>query len=302
MIIIQPTDPLANWLEYWTTWWIIWSPRLPLILGLVLFWITLIIIYGLLRRFLRRRVRKTGVPPDAINGLVIALGLVFIYVAIITFFIVIPEVYTYLIVGLGASSLIIGAALGLAIGQAVRNFVSGLYVIFSRPFHVEDYVRIGEKEGIVLEINMNYTTLLQPEGTEIKIPNGTVLDSPVTNFLYDKQDLESEIAETEQMDIERTRVLQRIRGVIEKKKIVRYVFNISFHVNQNLQDLRSALDSTCKEWTTQFGFQPLYDIADVTQFAFIFMFTIFVDNPRKIFQYRSQFIDDILDKIFLNTK
>ena len=248
---------------------------------------------------LRRRVQRAGVPPDAINGLVIALGLVFFYVAVIAFFLIIPEVFTYFAFILGTSSLIIGAAVGIAIGHSVQNFVSGLYVIFTRPFHVEDYVRIGEVEGIVLEINMNYTTLLQPEGTEIKIPNGTVLDSNVTNFLYDVKDLESEITE-QAPESKRGRVLQLVKEVVEKKKIVRYVFNMSFHVNQDLRKLRSVFDSICEQWTDKFGFRPIYDIADVTQFALIFMFTIFVDNARKIFQFRSQFIDDILDAVFLN--
>jgi small-conductance mechanosensitive channel len=247
-------------------------------------------------------VQKAGVPPDAINGLVIALGLIFSYVAIIAFFLIIPEIFAYFAFIIGTSSLIIGAALGIAIGYSVQNFVSGLYVIFTRPFHVEDYVRIGEVEGIVLEISMNYTTLLQPEGTEIKIPNSTVLDSNVTNFLFDKQDLESELTDVELADNKRRSVLHLVRDVIEKKKIVRYVFNISFHVTQDHRKLRSTFDSICEQWTERFGFRPLFDIADVTQFALIFMFSIFVDNARKIFQFRSQFIDDILDAVFPKTK
>ena len=76
----------------------------------------------------------------------------------------------------------------------------------------------------------------------------------------------------------------------------------SFHTNQDLKAIRRALDSVCKEWTDRFGFEPIYDIADVTHFAFIFMFTIFVDSPRKIYQFRSSFIDDNLDKVFLKKK
>lgn len=300
VLLIQLTDLFTDLTNFLIAWWLIWGPRLPAIIGLAIFWLSLAIVYGLLRRFLRRRVRKSGVPPDAINGLIIALGLVFIYVAIIAFFLVIPEVYMYFVTILGISSLIIGAAIGLAIGQAVKNFVSGLYVIFSRPFHVEDYVRIGEVEGIVLEINLNYTTLLQPEGTELRIPNSVVLDSHVTNFVFDTKELESELADIAEVDTSRKNVLLRIRDVVGSKKVVRYVFTISFHTSQNLQKLRLALDSITQKWTERFGFQPLYDIADVEQFAFIYMFTIFVDTPRKIFQYRSQFIDDILNAVFLN--
>ena len=273
-----------------------------MIFGLILFWIVLIIIYGLIRRFLRRRVRKSGVSPDAINGLVIAVGLIFIYVAIISVLFILPEVYTYFVVVLGTSSLIIGSALGLAIGQSVRNFISGLYLIFTRPYHVEDYIRIGDVEGIVLEISMAYTSLLQPEGTEIKIPNGRVLESDVTNFLFELEDFKREYDQTAKIESQQESVLQQVRKVVEKNKIVRYVFNISFHTDRDLQVIRNALTSTCREWTDRFGFEPLYEISDATHLEFIFIFTIFVDSPRKIYQFRAPFIDDILDKVYLKTK
>ncbi len=296
---MQPTDPFTAFLEALILWWEQWAWRIIPIIGVILVWIILIVAYGILRRVLKKRARKAGVPPDAVNGLILALGFGFIYVCILAFMLALPDIFQYFVVILGTSSLIIGAALGLAIGQAVRNFVSGIYVIFSRPFHVEDYVLIGDVEGIVKEISMNYTKLLQPDGSDILVPNSKVLDSEVTNFMFEKQKLASLLDIIEKVDKKQRNVLHQISEVIEVEKIVRYVFRMAFHTSQDLPKLRAAFDKVCKKWGTKFGFRPLYEITEVEQFAFTYNFVLFSDNARKILEFKPAFMDEILNAVFL---
>lgn len=277
-----------------------WGWRVLPIIGVIIVWLILIISYGLIRRYLKKRARKAGVPPDAINGLNLAIGLAFLYIAFLAFVIALPEIYSYFVVILGTSSLIIGAAIGLAIGQAVSNLVSGLYVIFSRPFHVEDYVRIGNVEGIVKEISMNYTKLLQPDGSDILVPNKAVLDSDVTNFMFDKEKLAGILNKIEKSKATHRGVLHKVSKVIEVEKIVRYVFPMAFHTSQDLRKLRGAFDQVCKRWKTEFGFRPLYEITEVEQFSFTYNFVIFSDNARKILEFKPAFMDEILNAVFLN--
>lgn len=276
-----------------------YSWRVLPVIGAIIVWGILLLLFGIIRRTLRRRAIRAGVPPDAVNGLNIAVGLAFVYIAFLAFTLALPDVFFYLVGVLGTSSLIIGAAIGLAIGQAVRNFVSGLYVIVSRPFHVEDYVRIGSIEGIVKEISMNYTRLRQPDGSDILVPNNAVLDSDVTNFMYEKQKLQSEMEEVPKSDTKRKSVLRRVSRIIETEKVVRYVFPMSFHTSQDLRKLRMALDQVCDQWATKFGFRPLYEINEVAQFSFSYNFILFADNAKKILELKPMFIDAVLDALFL---
>ncbi|MFX0079095.1 MAG: mechanosensitive ion channel domain-containing protein [Candidatus Hermodarchaeota archaeon] len=296
---MQPTNPFTAFLQALILWWEQWAWRVLPIIGVILVWITLIITYGILRRVLKNRARKAGVPPDAINGLILAIGFGLIYVSVIAFMVALPDIFQYFVVILGTSSLIVGAAIGLAIGQAVRNFVSGLYVIFSRPFHVEDYVQIGEVEGIVKEISMNYTKLLQPDGSDILVPNVKVLESEVKNFMFEKQKLAGLLEIVEKVDRKQRTVLQKVSKVIEVEKIVRYVFTMAFHTSQDLQKLRAAFDKVCKKWGTTFGFRPLYEITEVEQFSFTYNFILFSDKARKILEFKPKFMDEILNAIFL---
>ena len=75
-----------------------------------------------------------------------------------------------------------GAAIGFASTQTVGNFLAGLYLMVSRPFMVKDYVKIGDVEGEVTEITLNYTKIFTPTYNLTEIPNRKVLDSIITNF------------------------------------------------------------------------------------------------------------------------
>ncbi|MFQ6064693.1 MAG: mechanosensitive ion channel family protein [Candidatus Bathyarchaeia archaeon] len=82
-------------------------------------------------------------------------------------------------VGLSALT---GAAIGFASTQTVGNFLAGLYIMISRPFMVRDYVKIGDVEGEVREITINYTKIYTPTYNIMEIPNRKVLDSTILNY------------------------------------------------------------------------------------------------------------------------
>ena len=75
-----------------------------------------------------------------------------------------------------------GAAIGFASTQTIGNFLAGIYLMISRPFLVNDYVRVGEIEGEVKEITVNYTKIYTPTFNIMEIPNRKVLDSVILNF------------------------------------------------------------------------------------------------------------------------
>jgi len=79
-------------------------------------------------------------------------------------------------------SALTGAAIGFASTQTVGNFLAGLYIMVSRPFMVNDYVKIGDTEGEVREITINYTKIYTPTYNITEIPNRKVLDSTILNY------------------------------------------------------------------------------------------------------------------------
>ncbi|MBN2334523.1 mechanosensitive ion channel [Candidatus Bathyarchaeota archaeon] len=83
------------------------------------------------------------------------------------------------------SSALVGAMLGFGSSQTINNIAAGFYVIFAKPFRVADYVKIGDVEGQVDEITINYTKLYTPTFNLMEIPNVQVLNSRILNCTHE---------------------------------------------------------------------------------------------------------------------
>ncbi len=73
-----------------------------------------------------------------------------------------------------ASASIIGLAIGFGSQGVVQDVVTGLTVILSDLFRVGDLVEISGQTGVVQNIGMRFTTLLNPLGASVYIPNRTL--------------------------------------------------------------------------------------------------------------------------------
>jgi small-conductance mechanosensitive channel len=83
--------------------------------------------------------------------------------------------------------LLIGGTAGIIIGFAsqrlVTNIGSGIFLLVERPVKIGDTVKIGETAGTIEDIRILSTTLKTFEGIYIRIPNETVFNSEITNYV-----------------------------------------------------------------------------------------------------------------------
>ena len=134
-------------------------------------------------RMIKRYSRRIGLV-EHIENMFKVIARIVVFAAAITIILPIFKIDTGVILSLSALS---GAAIGFAATQTVGNFLAGLYIMISRPFTVSDYVKIGDVEGQVREITVNYTKIYIPTYNFIDIPNRQVLDSRILN--YSKKDI-----------------------------------------------------------------------------------------------------------------
>jgi small-conductance mechanosensitive channel len=76
----------------------------------------------------------------------------------------------------------LGVGVGLGLQGIVTNFVSGLILMFERPIQPGDVVEIDGAEGTVKAIGLRATTLGTAAGSEIVVPNGTLLQGKLVNW------------------------------------------------------------------------------------------------------------------------
>lgn len=85
------------------------------------------------------------------------------------------------IAALGAISL----TAGLALQGSVSNFAAGIVLVITKPFKIEDTIRINDIYGEVADIKLSYTVLVNEDGEQITIPNKYMIgDVLVNSFAY----------------------------------------------------------------------------------------------------------------------
>src|SRR6478752_1497819 len=74
-----------------------------------------------------------------------------------------------------ASAGIIGLALGFGAQSLVKDFLSGIFMIFEDQYGVGDVVDVGEASGTVEAVSLRVTRLRDLNGTVWYVPNGEIL-------------------------------------------------------------------------------------------------------------------------------
>lgn len=88
-------------------------------------------------------------------------------------------------VDLGVFATIIGAsvlAIGLSLQGSLGNLASGLLVLTTKPFKINDWVDIDGKFGRVYEISIFNTIVITPGKKTLIIPNSKTTSEVITNY------------------------------------------------------------------------------------------------------------------------
>ena len=90
--------------------------------------------------------------------------------------------------GLNLSSLAVfagalGIGVGLGLQGVVKEFVSGVFLIFDRMVSVGDYVELeGGARGAIMEIGPRATRIRTNDNINILVPNSQLIEQPLTNW------------------------------------------------------------------------------------------------------------------------
>jgi small-conductance mechanosensitive channel len=88
-----------------------------------------------------------------------------------------------ILAGAGITTFVIGFALK-DIGE---NFLAGLIIAFSRPFHVGNLIECQDVKGIVRNMTLRQTTVEADNGKVIMIPNSSIIKNPLSIYTADNK-------------------------------------------------------------------------------------------------------------------
>ena len=158
------------------------------------------------------------------------------------------------IIGIKATSLVTilgtaGVAVGLALQGSLSNLASGILILFFKQVSKGDFVSSLDKniEGTVQSIHIMYTTIQQPNGPLIIVPNSQIANASIINYSrnpYRRLDL----IYSASYDVPVDKVISVLHEVIENEpRIIKNNPDLPVTISLNKQNA-SSLDYVFRAW------------------------------------------------------
>jgi small-conductance mechanosensitive channel len=113
-----------------------------------------------------------------------------------------------------------GGALAIGIGfgtqTVLKNVVSGLIILFERPFGVGDVLDVGGHKGTLTSIGLRASVLQLWDSTETLFPNSYLLENALTNWTYSNRIVRFTIPVGVAYGSDTRRVMQVLEGVLNR--------------------------------------------------------------------------------------
>jgi hypothetical protein len=248
---------------------------------------------------MKTRYFKAGFSPTSLNTLKLVIRIIFIAAGLsVTVGILTSSVFNVIIdpAWFISISALVGTAIGLGSAQALGNIIAGFYILASRPFKIEDYVQIGEEEGIIKEINLTYSRIKLLDGTIQLIPNSKVITSEIKNFKIRQSKL-LELLGEEPGNKEKA-LVDHIKSLVKEEETwFRYAFNIQFKIDTSLSTIRKVSAKVANKWASKFQIPPRFSYNESDAFRHYFTFVLIVKNPYLILDNKSKFSEDIMEEL-----
>lgn len=155
-----------------------------------------------------------------------------------------------LVAALGAA----GLTASFALQGSLSNLVSGIQIIFTKPFNMGDYLSFGTYEGTVKKIEILSTTLATFDNKEVVIPNSMITSDVVVNFTRSgTRRLDLSYGVSYQADLQKAK--QLLQDLVDADERVFQEPAPLIAVGE-LKD--SSVTLVCKVWCNADDYWPIY--------------------------------------------
>lgn len=191
-------------------------------------------------------------------------------------------------------------AVSLNFKNIINNMASGALLLSSGQFEVGDMIETNGIQGIVSEINLNYTKIREFDGVEIKIPNSNVYGSTIVKFTHDKFKIFEPLKKEEFRKSKHYKdYIKMINKILSAKiKTTTYIKKIEILGSLNTIELDELLQKVFNSYEPIFGTKPDYAV-DTTRFGRVRV-ALYVksETPVIILNYLDSFLRDILFALY----
>ena len=179
MILLSLVIALSSWSYAWLQKNPGFGPIVSVALRFLIFLFGASLMVRLLAMIYRSR---KHLPYHKKDNVTIGLSNLFMMVIAIYAFISVFGMFGISLSHMFTSVSIVAAALAIISKDFIADVISGVVISFSKELNIDDYVKIGENKGKIIDINIAKTAMLNEDDDIIFLPNSTVFTSEIINF------------------------------------------------------------------------------------------------------------------------
>lgn len=125
---------------------------------------------------------------------------------------------------------IVAAAIAIISKEYISEIISGIIISFSREFSIDDYIKIGDQKGKIIDINFTKIALLNEDDDVIFIPNVKFFSSEIVN--YTKREIKK-------VNIDFEVMIQNIKTVEElETDLIHAISDYEGHIEKGTYNLK----------------------------------------------------------------
>lgn len=191
-------------------------------------------------------------------------------------------------------------AISLNFKLILNNITSGTILLAAGQFEIGDLIETNDVQGIIQEINLNYTKIREFDGVTVQIPNSEIFGSTVVKFTHEKFKIFEPLSKDEFKKKKYYRgYIKMINKILSSNiKTTIYVKPVEILGTLPPENLAESLSVIFDVYEPIFGLRPDYAV-DTTTFgrARINLY-IKSNNPSIVLNYVDAFLRDLLFKLY----
>lgn len=154
------------------------APARQAVLAILMFLAVLYLLRLFRGWFVQKILHRLRLRPSSQEALTSALS----YISVLIALLVGLSVFGVNLRSLGLLISALSVGLGFGLQHIVNNFISGILIMFERPFRIGDWIVVNDKEGIVYKINIRSTELETFDRAIVIIPNADIISGQLINW------------------------------------------------------------------------------------------------------------------------
>jgi len=168
-------------------------------------------------------------------------------------------------------------------------------IVSKEDVEIGDLVEINGIQGIIKEINLNYTIIKDFDGTLTFIPNRNVYNASVVKFTHRR--IKSGKSAEERKNLKKY-IKDFSKYLSRGEKLTNYTKMVEVTSSVNPDKLNSLLSSVFDKYEPIFGMRPDYLIEKTIWDRCLITLLVMSKDPNLVIEYIDNFLRDIIYKLY----